>query len=537
MGAVNSATGGTYLGAAEASYTLSGFVQYDWHVSHTLTVNIGLRYDYQQPPYERDCGSSNFNPTAINPQTHLPGEMQYACKDYGNTFLKPEYTDFAPRFGFAWDPTGAGKFMVRGGYAIFFPSTFNVDYFGTLSGFASTITTYSAPGGNTNQPAFYLRQGFPTPLIQPLGSALGPSLLLNSAVTYDQPDQRTPMSQQWSFSLQKQIRDSWVIDISYSGNRGTHLVAGGYAMNQLNPIYDDTLKTALENTVSNPYYGMVPGASATITLQQSLLPFPYYTTVSTHYPHLGSSIYHSALLRVQKRLRNGLTFLASYSKAKLIDDSEASPIDFGSIEQVLNDTYQNSYDRRQERSVDPTDIAQRLAISSVYQLPFGAGRHFDAHNRLANAIVGGWQAQTIITLQTGNPVLITGANNNLATRPNSTGQSAWLSNPTQYEWFNTAAFVNPPSYTFGNVGRALPDVRNPGFFNYDLSVSKNTTIRERLKAQFRVEAFNLDNHVNLGYPNTAFVAGANGLNSSSTFGTITSARAPRVIQLGLKLSF
>jgi hypothetical protein len=134
-------------------------------------------------------------------------------------------------------------------------------------------------------------------------------------------------------------------------------------------------------------------------------------------------------------------------------------------------------------------------------------------------------------------VLITGANNNLATRPNSTGQSAQLSNPTQYEWFNTAAFVNPPTYTFGNVGRALPDVRNPGFFNCDFSMSKNTLIRERLKIQLRLEVFNLDNHVNLGYPATGFSPGANGLNTSSTFGTITSARPPRLGQVGLKLNF
>ena len=162
---------------------------------------------------------------------------------------------------------------------------------------------------------------------------------------------------------------------------------------------------------------------------------------------------------------------------------------------------------------------------------------FDPHNRLVNAVIGGWQTQTIFTMQKGNPVLITGASNNLATRPNSTGQSAQLSNPTQYEWFNTAAFVNPPTYTFGNIGRALPDVRNPGFVNCDFSISKSTVIKERLKAQLRIEAFNLDNHVNLGYPATGFSAGANGLNNSSTFGVITSARAARIIQLGLKLNF
>jgi len=156
---------------------------------------------------------------------------------------------------------------------------------------------------------------------------------------------------------------------------------------------------------------------------------------------------------------------------------------------------------------------------------------------LYNLIIGGWQTQTIITLQRGHPILITGANNNLASRPNSTGISAKLDNPNQYQWFNTAAFVNPPQYTFGNIGRTLPDMRNPGFFNCDLSLIRNFRIVERASLQFRLEAFNLDNHTNLKFVNGGFTAGVDGKNANSTFGTITSSRDPRIIQLGMKLSF
>ena len=543
LGAVSTASGTTHVGESEKGYTLSGFVQDNWRVSRNLNVNIGLRYDYQEPPYERNCGTSNFNPTAIDPLNGLKGEIQYACKGYGRTFLDPVYDNFGPRFGFAWDPIGTGRMAIRGGYAIYYPGTFNVNYFGNTAGFASTTTSYSSPGGNGNLPAFYLSQGFPAPLTQPLGRALGPAFNLGSGLSYDQPDQKTPMSQQWNISIQKQILGGFVIDAAYTANRGNHLVAGSYALNQLDPIYDTTLKSALQNSVPNPYAGIVPGSlgAAAITRLQSLLPYPYYTnnSIIVRNPHLGNSLYNAGILRVQKRVSKGFTFLASYTKAKIIDDSVTSPINFGSIEQViLSNNYQDgAYDRQLERSVDPTDIPQRLAISAVYKLPVGAGLEFDPHNRFVNAVIGGWQAQSIVTLQKGNPILITGANNNLATRPNSTGQSAKLSNPTEYEWFNTATFFNPPAYTFGDVGRALPDVRNPGFFNCDFSISKSTVIKERLKVQLRIEAFNLDNHVNLGYPNTSFLAGANGLNSSSTFGTITSARAPRLIQLGLKLNF
>ena len=539
VGAVSSASGVLNVGESEKGFTMSGFVQDDWRVRRNLSVNIGLRYDYQQPPYERNCGTSNFNLTATNPVGNLVGAMQYACKNYGKTFLNSEYTDFAPRIGISWDPHGDGKMAIRAGYAIFYAGDFNISYFGNTAGFASTTTSYAAPGGNANLPAFQLSQGFPTPLTEPLGSALGGGYLLGQGVNYDQSIQKTPLSQQWNASVQKQILGGWVIDVAYTGNHGTHLVAGSYNLDMLAAHYL-SLGNALPNPVPNPYAGIVPGAlgGATITRQQSLLPYPYYTSVTVRNPHLGNSIYHAGLITVQKRLQNGLTVLASYTKSKLISDSVAAPINFGSIVQVTNNGYQNgAYDRSLERAVDPTDVPQRLTISAVYELPFGKGTRFDANNKFANAFIGGWQAQTIVILQKGLPVLISGASNNLATRPNSTGQSALLSNPNQYEWFNTAVFVNPPNYTYGNVGRSLPDVRNPGYFNCDLSLIKNNKIWERLNLQFRVEFFNFDNHTNLGMVNSTFVPGTNGLNSSSTFGTITSAQPSRTIQLGIQLIF
>jgi hypothetical protein len=241
---------------------------------------------------------------------------------------------------------------------------------------------------------------------------------------------------------------------------------------------------------------------------------------------------------VEKRFSQGLTFLASYTKGKLISDSIATPVGFGNVEQVTTTGYQNGlYNRAAERSLDPTDVSQRLVLSGVYELPFGRGRKFDISNPILNAVAGGWQVNSIVVMQTGVPIVITGANNQLANRPNSTGQSATLSNPSATEWFNTAAFINPPTYTYGNVGRVLPDVRNPCVVNVDLSVIKDFSLWEKATLQFRAESFNVANHVNLGFPNAAFVPGANGLNNSSTFGTITSARDPRSIQLGMKLIF
>jgi hypothetical protein len=539
LGDVSSANVTTHLGESEKGYGLSGFVQDDWRVARRLSLSFGLRYDFQSPPYERNGGTTNFNPSATDP-IGLRGRLEFAGKDYDRSALNSDYKNFGPRVGFSYDATGNGRTVVRGGYSIFYPSTFNVLYFGNTAGFGSTTTSYTAPGGNTNLPAFIFSQGLPTPPIQPQGRALGPDAFLGQAVSYDQPNQKTPMSQQWDFSLQRQLPGNWVVELAYSGNHGTHLVSGSYNLNQLTPQQYQTLGSTLQNTVPNPYAGIVPGplGAARITLQQSLYAFPYYTTVMVRNPHLGDSIYHSGLIRVEKRFSQGLTFLASYTKAKLISDSIATPIGFGNVEQVTTTGYQNGlYNRRAERSLDPTDVSQRLVLSGVYELPFGRGRKFDIGNPVLNAIAGGWQVNSIVVMQTGVPIVITGANNQLANRPNSTGQSAKLSNPSATEWFNTAAFINPPTYTYGNVGRVLPDVRNPGVVNVDLSAIKDFSLWEKATLQFRAESFNVANHVNLGFPNAAFVPGTNGLNNSSTFGTITSARDARSIQLGMKLIF
>jgi hypothetical protein len=152
-------------------------------------------------------------------------------------------------------------------------------------------------------------------------------------------------------------------------------------------------------------------------------------------------------------------------------------------------------------------------------------------------LVSGWQVNSIGILQTGLPISVRGANNFASDRPNSTGVSAKLDTRTAAKWFNTDAFVNPPNFLLGNTGRTLPDVRTPGTVNWDLSLMKNTRITERFNLQFRAEAFNFLNHVNLGSPSASFSAGPDGKNISATFGTIASARDARVIQLGLKLLF
>lgn len=538
LGAVANANITAYLGQGQKGYSASGFFQDDWKFNRRLTLNLGLRYDYQSPPIEMNLGNSNFDPFGTNPQTGLPGRTTYAGIDYGDTALQPYHNAWSPRFGFAYDVTGKGSTVIRGGYAIFFGSIFNVMYFGNTQGFASTNTSYQPANNNSFYSAFRLQDGFPSAPLAPQGSKLGPSPWLSTGVSWDQSNQSAPMSQQWNATLQQRLGRGWMIDVTYTANHGTHLMSGGYDYNQMDPKYL-SLGKSLQNTVTNPYAGRIPGTlgGKTITLQQSLRPYPYIAGISVRNPSMGNSIYHAGLISVQKRFSGGLTVLGSFTGGKLISDSVSVPLNwFG--DQVSENSFQSGlYNRRNERSVDPTDVSQRLVISGIYELPFGKGKRFSPGNRIANTLVTGWQVNTITTAQTGLPLTVRGASNYLADRPNSTGVSAKLDNPTIDRWFNTDAFVNPPDYTYGNVGRTIPDVRGPGLLQIDLSAIKDTWVHEGVKMQFRAEAFNMPNRVNYGLPNDSFSAGANGKNASATFGTVRSARDARIIQFGLKFVF
>ena len=540
LGEVASATVSTHAGESWQGYATALFINDDWKVARRLTLNLGLRYDFQKQPVERHNGMFNFDPLSNDPISGLLGRTVYAGVDgQPRTWRKEDKNDFGPRFGFAYALDGSNSTVLRGGYAIFYPSAFNAAFFGNTSAFANTSTSYTSVGGS-NFRAFRLSDGLPSPPIPCQGASLGPSAFLGQAIGYDDPaDGTTPLSMQWNLSLQRQLRKQWLIDLTYSANRGYHFVSGVYDTNQMDPKYY-SLGLALQDAVANPYAGKVPGSlgAATITRSQLLRPFPYYQTINVRYPRLVNYTSHLFLLTAERRTARGFTMLFSYTAGKLITNGIGyTQLDFAA-ESLAAPGYQNGkYDRSQERTTDPRDISQRFVVSTLYDLPFGKGNRWHLANAGANRIVSGWQLNTIGTMQTGKPLGITGANNYRANRPNSTGQSAKLEHPTAAKWFDTAQFVNPPNWTVGNVGRVLPDVREPGTVNWDFSLIKNTSLTERVNLQFRAESFNFLNHVNLGTPATTFSPGPTGLNQSGSFGVITSAKDARIIQFALKLMF
>jgi hypothetical protein len=538
LGEVASSTAQRVSGASWAGMSWSTFVQDDWRISRRLTLNLGFRWDWQQKPYERNDGQINFDLTQKEPVTGLAGVLVFANRGgQPRTFLKESYRDFAPRVGWSWDIFGKGKTVFRGGYGIFYPSIFWRPFFGDTQFFSTTSTNYVAlePG----KKAFQFSQGLPFEPVGVPGDATKPGALLGQGVNMREWNGRTPMTQQWTASIQQEFKN-WLFEVTYAGNKGNGFISSSYNVNQLS--VDERLKygQSLFDSVPNPLAGIVPGGlgAARVTRERTLLPYPQYQGVNVYNPLIGNYNSHQLQVNVRRQFSSGFFMSFAYTGGKKLSDSAVTPTwDFG-YEATGQQGFQDGYYNRQlNKSIDPNDVSQRAAITLLYELPFGPGKMWNPSQGWVRTMVAGWQVNSIGVLQTGLPLSVRGATNFASDRPNSTGVSAEIDNPTQQKWFNTDAFINPPNFLLGNVGRTLPDVRTPGTVNWDLSLLKDTRITEKVNLQFRAEAFNFLNHVNLGSPSGGFTAGTDGKNVNATFGTIASARDARVIQLGLKLLF
>ena len=513
----------------------------DWKVSSRLTLNIGLRYDLQTPRTERYNRMNYFDPNVASPLAgpsgiaNLKGGLVFVgVNGNGRSQFDLQTNNISPRFGFAFQTTK--RMVVRGGYGIFYaPALTSAG--GTVGNFGFRADTPYVGLQADLTPANYLSNPFPTGFVPPVGSSQGLLSSIGTGINAPLRATKVPYTENWNLNIQYELPGGILVEAGYVANRGLQLNQSGegtYNLDQLTAA-QLTLGNKLQQNVPNPFFGLITtGALAAKTVQAGMLltPFPQYPTVAPLYLNGSSSNYQSLQLRAERRFSKGISALMTYTFGKLIDD-------YSIIANAgRNASIQNIYDRHSERSVSPNDISQSLLLTSVYEIPIGRGRLLGKNwNHLTDFLIGGWQVNGILTLQTGFPLALSTQNTSNAggavLRPNTNGQAAGLSgsdNDRLSRYFITSVFSQPVPFTFGNVGRTIPDVRGPGVHNLDFSAFKNFHIKERANVQFRGEFFNFTNTPTFSLPDQVL--------SNSTFGRITStAGSPRQVQFALKLLF
>jgi hypothetical protein len=513
------------------------FLQDDFRLNSKLTLNFGLRYEYETGIF---APNNRFNPgfdaKAVNPiQSQVAGittlgVLEYAGQNgYPTSAGNPNHDKLGPRVGFAY--TISPKTVLRGGYGLFWAPL----SFGLQSTFGYTATTnYVASNDGGATPANSLGNPFPTGILQPSGNALGLTAGIGgqSVSAYDSAARSTRVHQ-YSFDMQRELPKGLALVAGFAGSTTHNLIQGTPSIN-INQLPDQylTMGSKLAAKVANPFYGTAGGvvnlAAATTTQAQLLLPFPEFGTVSLVNTDRGHALYYSFYAKAQKRVGHGLNLLTTVTWARNENDSNGSSNTYDGNGSA---TSQDNYNRAAEwgRSIVDTPLRWTTAIN--YVLPFGG------KNRFVNLVAGGWNMNLQTTMQSGFPLAIAQSNLNSiigtsVQRPNATGLSPATDGSLEdrlAHYLNAAAFTQAPAYTYGNVSRTIP-VRGPGQANCDFSMFKTYAVHEAFKAQFRFEVFNLTNTPLFNSLNTTF--------GSATFGQITNqANYPRIVQLGVRFSY
>jgi len=539
------------------------FVGDTWKVKPRLSLSYGLRWDMSKPDVERYNHLSVFDPLMPNPEAgNLLGALAFAGSQWGAASLgrrSPEYTwkkGFAPRLGFAF--TLNPKTVARGGYGIFYTNMFYPNWGGgeSLDGFNATPSFSSSQGGMTA--AFNLNDGFPQnfshpPFIDP-GFDNGQSGPLFRGFDSN----RLPYTQQWNITVERQFTNNFYIDAAYVGNKGTRLPSVTDPLNALNPSLlsmgqklNDTFQAGMTSLdgVPVPYPGWINQMTGCApTVAQALMPYPQYCgSLTSLTENAGNSTYHAFQLKAEKRMANGLWFLASYAASKLISDGnnvQAAAETWAGVEGAIS-----PYERQRNKAISDDDVPQALTLTLVYQLPVGAGKRFLNKGGVVNKVAGGWQFESIYRATSGVPFPFRSSNCDVpgqfqsACIPSITG-NPWAQSKSHFNpnlpLFNASAFQNsgPEGFQFNTgSGATYSNLRGFAFHNQDIAIFKNTQISERVGVQFRAEFFDAWNWHGYGcqtqcYGDTAFNTNI----ASPGFGMWDGeATVPRNVQLGLKL--
>ena len=542
LGSVDNTNTTTTSGLGWQTNYQAFFLQDEWRTTSKLTISYGVRYERYPGVYEQYNRATSFNPAVPNPAAGgIPGALTFAGfgqDRIGRRAFANAWQGLAPRLGVAYEVNR--KTVIRASGGLFYAPgmTPRID----ATGFVAT-PSFSSPDGFS--PVYNWTNQWPQnwarpPFIDPsFGNGQTVSYLMRNAA-------RPPQVASWTFSVQRQLARDMALEASYIGSKSTHLELGGSLttyLNVLNPdylSYGSLLNQPIQsaNAQAGGFTAPFSGFSSLPrnTVGQALRSYPQYANITMPYSPQGISSYNALQLKVTKRYGNGLTFLAFYTRSRLMTNDDVSPIDFGQGPGNV----QNPLNRRGEYSVSQDDYPNSFGISFSYELPFGQGKPVLNRGGLLNRIVGGWQVAGSVQRQSGAPLSIS-ANTSLAqfgfpvVRANYVGgQSAYLTNtgafdPAQDRYLRASAFSNPAAFQLGNTGRVLAWVRGPLIQSEALSLQKRITIAERVRAVLRADATNPFNFVRWTNPNTSI--------TDANYGRISNSQAGRIIQLSLSVNF
>ena len=517
---------------AAQSFYQAFYVQDDWRIMRKLTLNLGVRYDFDTPRTERYDRMSWFDPSLTSPLAarvsafpNLKGGLQFVgVNGNGRSQYTGDWNNLAPRLGFAYQMDE--KTVIRGAFAqLFGPSTLSAQ--GTVGPYGFRVETPWVASLNGITPLNLLSNPFPAGFQPVPGSSQGALTAIGSNLDAPLANTNTPYTLQYNVTVQRELPGAVLLEAAYVGNRGRQLSRGGeggFTLNQVNPQFL-SLGNQLNQLVPNPFFGQGGSgvvANAQVSRAQLLRPFPQFGAIYPLFSQGATSDYNALQVTFSKRLSKGIVFEGNYTWAKAMDQGTS---------------YQDSYNALGSRAVSSVHVPQRLVFSGVYELPFGRGRHFgNGMSRWMDIFAGGWQVNGIWTAQSGSTLGISATNQSglftEAIRANNNGKSAAQSGDAHGRldrWFDTTVFSQPAAFTLGNMGPLVADLRGHHINNLDASIFKVFPITEKIKLQFRGEAFNSLNRVRFGNPNTTVTAGAN-------FGRVTTqSNDPRQMQFGLKL--
>jgi hypothetical protein len=494
-----------------------GYAQDDWKATRSLSLSVGLRYEFATPPREANNQWANFDPATRSFILAGSGSL------YEQALIHPDRNNFGPRVGFVYSPFR--RTAVRGSYGVFYNHANRTGREGLLGFNLPFIVLGDAnlTGSNNLKAAdarLKLQTGIPAGFVDV--RVVDPATVGRKA---QDPNQRTPYVQQWNFGIQQEVSASLMFEIAYVGNRGLKL-----------PVFRNlNQQPVVFSAAGAPSAGPRPYAAAGLNGDIQFL------------ENSGISNYHSLQLRMEKRYSAGLSFLTSYTYGKalanspdhLSTSSQGNGTDVGIFKEP-----QNGFDRRSEYGPAEFDVRQRFVASAVWEVPFGRDRRFGSSAaRIADLLFGGWEIAPILTAQSGLALTVTqpqllNLGGERRSRPNRIGNGSLPeSQRTVDRYLDASAFsilqVNPalsgfvPFQAFGNSGVGI--LRGPGLANVDLNASKNFRITEKQSLQFRAEFFNLLNHANFGVPGVSLEAGFGQISQTST--------EARIIQFAIKYRF